>query len=113
MQVAVGKDDEPAVLRFGVLARLLFADQRIFVFGLGFEDDEGEAFFVQKQEIDEAFAGFFKVIAECVQCLGSECDFRLKLNIGRATIVGEETPICCFKQLIDFYSGSGFFSGHV
>jgi len=60
MQVAVGKDDEPAVLRFGVLARLFFADQRISVCGLRFEDDERKTPFVQEQEIDKTFARFLK-----------------------------------------------------
>ena len=56
MQVAVGEDDEAAVLRLGVLASLLLAHERAFVFGLGFEDDEREAFFVEQEEVDEAFA---------------------------------------------------------
>jgi len=52
MQVAVGEDDEAAVLGLGVLARLLLPDKRVFVFGLGFEDDEGEALFVEEEEVD-------------------------------------------------------------
>jgi hypothetical protein len=31
-------------------------DERVFVLGLGFEDDEGEGLFVEQQEVDEAFA---------------------------------------------------------
>ena len=54
VQVAVGEDDEAAILGPGVLARLLLADERIFVFGLGFKDDEREALCVEQQEIDEA-----------------------------------------------------------
>ena len=56
MQVAVGEDDEAAVLGLGVLAGLLLADERVLVLGLGFEDDEREALVVEQQEVDEALA---------------------------------------------------------
>jgi len=36
MQVAVGEDNKAAVLGLGVFASLLLANERIFVFGLGF-----------------------------------------------------------------------------
>jgi len=52
MQVAVGEDDEPAVLGLGVFARLFLPDEGVFVLGLGFEDDEGEALFVEEEEVD-------------------------------------------------------------
>jgi len=39
VQVAVGKDDEAAVLGLGVFAGLLFGDERILVLGFGFEDE--------------------------------------------------------------------------
>ena len=109
MQVAVGKDDEPAVLRFGISARLLFAIQRIFVFGLGLKGDEGGAFLVQQQEIDEASARIFEVHAEFVDGLGCECDLGLKLNAGGAAIIGKETPARRRKQLVNFDAGGGFF----
>ena len=112
MQVAVGKDDEPAVLRFGVFACLLFTDQWIFVFGFGFEDDEGGAFLVQQQEIDEASARIFEVHAEFVDGLGCECDLGLKLNAGGAAIIGKEAPARRRKQLVNFDAGGGFFGRH-
>lgn len=46
MQVAVRKDDEAAVLRLGVFAGLLLADERTEIFGLGFEDNERKALFI-------------------------------------------------------------------
>ena len=70
MQVAVGEDDEPAVLGLGVFARLFLADEGVFVLGLGFEDDEGEALFVEEEEVDEAFGGLLEVLAEGIEVLG-------------------------------------------
>ena len=69
MQVAVGEDDEAAVLGLGVSARLLLAHERAFVLGLGFENDERETFFVQQEEVDEAFGGFLEVLAERIEIL--------------------------------------------
>ena len=71
MQVAVGEDDEAAILRAGVFAGLLFSGQRIFVLGLGFEDDEGEALLVEQQEVDEALLGLLEVLAKRVEILRS------------------------------------------
>ena len=57
MQVAVGEDDEAAVLGTGVLAGLLFGDERILVLGLG----------VKEEEVDEPFFDLLDVVAERVQ----------------------------------------------
>jgi hypothetical protein len=54
MQVAVGKNDETAILGFGVLACLLFAEERIFVFGFGLQYYQWESRFVEQQEVDES-----------------------------------------------------------
>ena len=43
MQIAVGQDDEAAILRPGVFASLLLADERVLVLRLGLKDDEGKA----------------------------------------------------------------------
>ena len=56
VQVAVGEDDEAAVLGPGVLAGLLLADERVLVLRLGLEDDEREALGVEEEEVDEALA---------------------------------------------------------
>ena len=64
MQVAVGEDDEAAVLGFGIFASLLLADERILVLGLGFEDDEWEALLVEEEKVNEALLGFLEVIPE-------------------------------------------------
>ena len=47
VQIAVGENDESAVLGAGVLARLFFTDERVLVRGLGFEDEQRKPFFVQ------------------------------------------------------------------
>ena len=67
MQVAVGEDDEAAVLGLGVLAGLLLADERVLVLRLGFENDEREALLVEQQKVDEALAGLLEVVAEGVE----------------------------------------------
>ena len=71
MQIAVGQDDEAAVLRFRVFAGLLFANERVFVFRLGFQHDKGKTFVVQEQKIDETFADFFEIRAKVVNVLCS------------------------------------------
>ena len=67
VQVAVGKNDEAAVLRLGVFARLLFADEWVLVFGLGFEHQQRKAFGIEQEKIDEALAAFLEVGAKRVQ----------------------------------------------
>ena len=108
MQVAVGEDDEAAVLGLGVFARLLLADERAFVLGLGFEDDEGEALFVEQEEVDEAFGGFLEVLAEGVEVLRLERDAGFKLDVRGAFGIREEAPARGFEQLVDFDAGGGF-----
>lgn len=83
MQVAVREDDKAAVLRTGVSARLLLADQRIFTFGLGFQHQQRKTLGIQQQEIDEALAGGLEVVAERVQIGVFERDAGFKPDIGR------------------------------
>ena len=64
MQVAVGEDDEAAVLGSGIFAGLLLADERVLVLRFGLQDDEREAPRVEKQEVDETLAGLLEVFAE-------------------------------------------------
>jgi hypothetical protein len=47
MQVAIGQNDEAAVLRFGVFAGLLFGGQRVDVFCLGLEHYQWETLGIQ------------------------------------------------------------------
>jgi hypothetical protein len=54
VQVAVGEDDEAAVLGPGVFTSLFFADEWIFVLGFGFEDKQREALGIEQEKIDEA-----------------------------------------------------------
>lgn len=61
MKIAIGEDDEAAILRLRIFAGLFFADQRIFIFGLGFENDERKASVVEQEEVDETLAGFFEI----------------------------------------------------
>ena len=82
VQVAVGENDEAAVLGLGVFARLLFADERIFVLGLGFEDEEREALGVEQEKVDEAFCALFEVVAESVQVGGLDRDAGFKADVG-------------------------------
>ena len=71
MQVAVGKDDEAAVLGSGIFASLLLADERVFVLGLGFEDDEWEALLVEEEKVNEALLGLLEVLPERVEMLST------------------------------------------
>jgi len=112
MQVAVGEDDEAAVQGLGVLAGLLLPGQRAFGFGLGFENDQREAFLVEQQEIDESPGGLLEVIAEGVQVGGLERDAGFETDIGGGAAVREEAPAGGFEQLVDLYPGSGFLIGH-
>ena len=66
MQIAVREDDEAAILRAGIFASLLLADERILIFRFGLKDDEGEPLGIEQQEINKALCGFLKVVAEGV-----------------------------------------------
>jgi hypothetical protein len=112
MQIAVGEDDEAAVLRLGVFPCLLLADERVLVLGLGFEDDEGERLFVEQQEVDEALVGFLEVRPERVEILRLQGDLGLKLDIRRTIRIGKEAPTRRFEQLVDLDARGGFFGIH-
>ncbi len=112
VQVAVAQDDEAAVLRPGVFAGLLFADERILALGLGFEHHEGKALFVEQQKVDEAFAAGFEVFAHGIDLRLGELDIRLQNHIGAAPFIVKKTPAGCFEQLVDLDPRLGFFCGH-
>ena len=112
VQVAIGKDDEAAFLRLGVLARLLLADQRILVFGLGFEHKQRFAVFVEQQEVDEAVAGLLEVFAEFVDGVLRQLDIGFERDVRRAGVVGEKTPAGVFQQSVDLDASPGFFRRH-
>ncbi len=112
VQVAVGEDDEAAVLRSGVLAGLLLADERVIVFGFGFQDDQRKAAGVEQEEVDEPARGLLEVLAEGVEVGGLDGHRRLEADVGRAAAVREEAPARCFEQLVDLDSGCGFLLGH-
>ena len=112
MQVAVGENDEAAVLRAGVFAGLLLADQRVLVLGLGLQHQQRKALGIQQQEIDEALAGGLEVVAQRVEIVGFERDAGLKPDIGRQRAVGEEAPAGRFQQAVDLDAGGGFL-GHI
>lgn len=113
MQVAIREDDEAAILRFGVLARLLLADQGIFVFRLGFEYNQGKAGIIEQKEVDETVAGLFEVFSECVdRCLG-QLDLGFENDVGLARSLVEEAPAGLFEQLIDLDASFGFFGSYL
>jgi len=112
VQVAVGEDDEAAVLGFGVFTRLLFTDEGIFVFGLGFENKQRKAFDIKQEKIDEAFCALLEVGAECVQVGGFDCDAGFEANVGGRASFLKKSPASRFKQLVDLDAGCGFFIGH-
>jgi hypothetical protein len=66
MQIAVAEDDKAAVLRFGVFAGLLFANEGVLAFGLGLQHHQRKAFVVEQQKVNEAVAAGFKVVAQRV-----------------------------------------------
>ena len=111
MQVTVREDNEAAVLRPGVSARLLLAHERIFVLGFGFEHDEREALFVEQEEVNEALDRFLEILTEVVERLLGERNARFELDVRWAFRVREEAPASVFEQLVDFDAGGGFFHG--
>lgn len=84
VQVTVREDDEAAVLGLGVFTRLLLAHERSSVLGLGFEDDEREALFIEEQEVDVALADLLEVLAECIEVLRFQRDTGFKLDVRGA-----------------------------
>ena len=69
MQIAVGQDDKPDILRMGVFPGLILADKRIKLFGFRFEDGYREAAFLQQEVINVAARGSFEVVAEGIKGL--------------------------------------------
>ena len=114
MQVAIAQNDEAAVLRLGVFPRLLFGCQRVDVFSFGLQHQQRETFVIEQKEVNKAFAGRLKVIAQGIDLGMREFDVGLQSNICLAVPVIEEAPTRCFEQLVDLDSGLGFFghSGH-
>ena len=112
VQVAVGKNDEAAVLRLGVFARLLFADEWIFVFSFRFKNQQRKTFGVEQEKVNEALAAFLEVGAERVQVVRFDRDAGFETNVGGSVAHREETPASRFEQLVDLDAGGGFFIGH-
>ena len=108
VQVAVGEDDEAAVLRARVLPGLFLRRERILILGLGLEDDEREAPGVEQEEVDEALAGLLEVVAERVEVGGLDRDAGFETDVGGLVAFGREAPAGCFEQLVDLDSGCGF-----
>jgi len=115
VEVAVGEDDEAAVLGTGVLARLLLAEEGILVCGLGLEDNEREAMFIEEEEIDIAVPALFEIVAPGVLGEGSDFGMILEEDIGFGVAVGriEKPPSGFLEELIDLDPRPGFFLGHI
>jgi hypothetical protein len=86
-----------------VFARLFFANEGVFVFGFGFEDDEGEAFGIQEEEVYEPLWSLFEVFADAF-----EGDAGFEADVSRFTVLGEEAPASLFKELVDLDAGGCF-----
>ena len=110
MQVAVREDDEAAVLRFRVLARLFLADQRVLVLGFCFQDDKREAPGVEQKEVDESFFGLLEVRAQRVQVRRLDRYAGFETNVRGRGAFREETPASRFEQMVDLDAGGGFLS---
>ncbi len=112
MQVAIAQDNEAAILRFGVFAGLLFADERVLVFGLGFEHNQREALFIKQQEVDKALAAGLVISTHGIHlCLG-DLDVGLQRDVGFALWGVKKPPTSGLQQVIDLDPGLGFFGGH-
>ena len=109
VQVAVGEDHEAAVLGAGVLAGLFFADERVLVRGLGFEDEQREALCVEEQEVDETLFGVLEVLPEGIEIGRLDRDAGFNADVGGSAAIRKEAPACCFEQLVDLDAGCGFF----
>jgi hypothetical protein len=109
MKVSVRQDDKAAVLRPRIFTRLLFPYERAQPFGFCFEDDKGEALFVQQKEIDITARGLFEVFADCFEVMRRQCDAELKLDVCSASFAGKEAPTSRFKELVDLDACGGLF----
>ena len=112
MQVAVGEDDETAVLRLGILAGLLFGNERILVLGFGFENEEREAPGVEQEKVDKPLCALFEVVAERVEVRCLDRDAGFETNVRGSVAFREETPAGRFEQLVDLDARCGFLIGH-
>ena len=102
----------PEVLGSGVFTRLLFADEWIFVLGLGFEDEQREALGIEQEKIDEACRALLEVIAEGIQIGGLDLNAGFEANIGGCVADLEKSPAPRFEQLVDLDAGGCCLMGH-
>lgn len=109
MQITVGEDDKAAILRPGIFAGLLFANQRALVLRFRFKNDEREALFVEQEEVDEAQLGLFEVLAEIVEVMLTEFDRLFEPNIRGLTALRKEPPASRFQKIVDFDPRRRFF----
>ena len=112
MQVAVGEDDEAAVLGLGVFAGLLLADERILALRFGLEDKKRETFRIEQQEVDKALGRLLKIVAKRVKVGRFDRHAGFKADVLGRVPLREKTPICGLKELVDLDAGCGFFVGH-
>jgi hypothetical protein len=112
MQIAVAENDEATILCLGVSPSLFFADERVFAFRLRFEHHQREALVVQQKKVNETLAAGFEVAAHGINLRFRERDIGLQHHIRAALVIVKEAPASCFKQLVDFDTGLGFFGRH-
>ncbi len=101
-----------ATLRACILAGLFLADERIFIFGLGFEDNEREAFLVEEKEIDKPFLCLLEVFTESVKVGRFDDDAGFKPYVCRGLALCKKPPARSFEQLVDLNACCCFFCCH-
>ena len=103
VEVAVREDDEAAILRTRVLARLLLADQWVLDLGLGLQHYERESALVKEQKVDEPPRRLLKVIAESVQVGLLDDNALFELDVGGLASLWKEAPAGRLQQLVDLH----------
>ena len=101
VQVASGEDYEAAVLRLGVFASLLLADEGLPLFALGLQDRQGKAFFVQEQIVYKAVGGFVEILPEFIQLRLRYLDVVFQTDIGRTVRIIKEPLAAVLQQPVD------------
>ena len=103
MEIAVREDDEAAILRVCISARLLLADQRVLVLGFRLEHDERESAFVEQQKVDEPPGCLLEVAAEGVQRGFPDGNALFELDVCWLAALWKEAPSGRLQQPVDLH----------
>ena len=108
VNIAIGEDDKAHVLGIGVGARLLFADEGIFLLPFSFDDEEGKVVLIEEKVIGIPLAGMLEVLTEGIEIMLGDGCAGFEMDGGRAVLIREEAPASGAQECVDLDACLGF-----